>query len=421
MPALPARVREFFERHRFITAFVILSTITGSSVGLAKVTTSLYAVQLGTHETLLGLIASSQSLGVLIMSLPLGFLVERYGPARLFVSGTLIAGLLYMLVPLVPDPHFLLVCTTAIGFFMPFRFVALNTIFLTQLLTLGEAKAGWYRGTHMAGMFLVGPLLSAWVIAHFGFAGTFWLVGLAFAVTIAMSPIVFRQNLEHERTFQGPMKLRDLQRRVMLLARDPELRRVSIVEFTAQGIHGFYSFFIVVVGVTTLGFSRADAASLVSAQGCTYVFALIALGGFAARAGTGRVHLTSCTGLVIALLTLGLGVRLPVLWAGGMLLGVSLGLLQIVNLTRFAHIGARIGRGQTAGINALVGPSGAFVGSLVGGALGRSLGLQTVFLLFVPVVGLLGWQLAQPVQEIVLDPPHARDGQTVMERGRESA
>jgi MFS family permease len=414
-------MREIFERHRFILAFVILSAITGSSVGLAKVTTSLYAVHLGAHEALLGLIASSQSLGVLIMSLPLGFLVERYGPARLFVTGTLIAGVLYTLVPLVPEPVFLLVCTTAIGFFMPFRFVALNTVFLTQLLALGEAKAGWYRGTHMAGMFLVGPMLAASVIAHFGFTGTFWLVGVAFALTIALSPIVFRQNLEHERGASGPIRFEDLRRRLMLLARDPELRRVGIVEFTAQGIHGFYSFFIVVIGVTTLGFSRADAASLVSAQGCTYVFSLIALGGFATRAGALRVHLTSCAGLAIALLVLGAGVRLPVMWAGGMLLGASLGLLQIVNLTRFAHIGARIGRGQTAGINALVGPAGAFVGSLVGGAIGRSLGLQTVFLLFVPVVGLLGWQLAQPVQEISVERALPRDGQTVMERGRESA
>lgn len=44
----------FFERHRFILAFVVLSAITGSGVGIAKVTTSLYAVHLGAHETLLG-------------------------------------------------------------------------------------------------------------------------------------------------------------------------------------------------------------------------------------------------------------------------------------------------------------------------------------------------------------------------------
>jgi MFS family permease len=395
-------MRALYERHRFILAFVTLSAITGSSVGLAKVTTSLYAVHLGAHEALLGLIASSQSLGVLLMSLPLGFLVERHGPARLFVTGTLIAGMLYTLVPVLPIPGFLLVCTTAIGFFMPFRFVALNTIFLEQLLTLGEAKAGWYRGTHMAGMFLIGPLLAASVIKRFQFAGTFWLIGAAFALTIALSPIVFRQYRARERSSER-LGWRELRGRLGLLLRDPELRRVGVVEMTAQAIHGFYSFFIVVIGVTALGLSRSDAASLVAAQGCTYVFSLIALGGVATRLGTLRVHMASCTGLVISLLVLGVGSRLAVLWAGALLLGASLGLLQIVNLTRFAHIGARIGRGQTAGINALVGPAGGFAGSLLGGALGRGLGLQTVFLLFIPVVGLLGWQLSQSVPELQLE------------------
>jgi hypothetical protein len=83
--------------------------------------------------------------------------------------------------------------------------------------------------------------------------------------------------------------------------------------------------------------------------------------------------------------------------------------MQIVNLTRFAHIGARIGRGQTAGINALAGPSGAFFGSLLGGGLGRSLGLQTVFLLFIPVFAALGWSLqSAKASSLLVDRPETR-------------
>src|SRR5262245_35669227 len=105
-------MRELIERNRFLLAFATLSTVMGASVGVAKVTTSLYAVQLGAQEALLGLIASSQSVGVLIMSLPLGFLVERHGPARVFVLGTLIAGALYVVLPSSATPGFLLLCTT---------------------------------------------------------------------------------------------------------------------------------------------------------------------------------------------------------------------------------------------------------------------------------------------------------------------
>jgi MFS family permease len=355
-------------------------------------------VHLGAHEGLLGLIASSQSVGVLIMSLPLGLLVERHGPAPVFVVGTLVAGALYGVLPLVAAPGFLLVCTTALGFFMPFRFVSLNTVFLERLLSLGEAKAGWYRGTHMAGMFLIGPMLAAALISRWSFDGTYRWIALSFGVTVLLSPIVFgqHQGVRSEARFGWA----DLAARLSLVLRDVELRRVCVVEFIAQAINQFYAFFIVVIAVTSLGFGETDAASLVAVQGSSYVFALIALGGVVTRAGSLRVYLTSCSLLAIALVALGTGHTLPLLAFGAVLLGLGLGLLQIVNLTRFARIGARIGRGQIAGMNALVGPAGGFVGSLVGGAVGRSLGLQTVFLLFVPLVLALARQIALHTAEI---------------------
>jgi MFS family permease len=395
-------MRQLLARNRFLLAFSLLSSIMGTSVGVAKVTTSLYAVRLGAHEALLGLIAGSQSIGVLIMSLPLGLMVERHGPARVFTLGTLVAGGLYVILPLVASADFLLACTTAIGFFMPFRFVALNTVFLEQLLSLGDAKAGWYRGTHMAGMFLIGPMLAAGMVERFSFAGTYQWIAAAFALTILLSPIVFGPYAARQAAV-GPLRWRDVSARLALVGRDPELRRACIVECAAQSINAFYTFFIVVIAVTSLGLAKADAAGLVAAQGFSYVFSLIALGGLATRLGPGRVAVTSCTLIVVALLALGTGRQIPALWLGGMLLGLGLGLLQIMNLMSFARIGARIGRGSVAGVNALVGPAGSFAGSLLGGALGRSLGLQSVFLVFVPMVVVLGWQLGQPVQEVALE------------------
>lgn len=394
-------MRELIARNRFLLAFAALSTVMGASVGVAKVTTSLYAVQLGAHEALLGLVASSQSIGVLIMSLPLGFMVERHGPARVFVLGTWIAGALYVVLPSVASPGFLLACTTAIGFFMPFRFVALNTVFLEQLSSLGEARAGWYRGTHMAGMFLIGPMMSATLIERWSFDGTYRWIAVAFGFTVLLSPIVFGQHRVAVRS-GAAFGWTDLTARLSLVLRDLELRRVCVVEFSAQAINAFFTFFIVVIAVTTLGLGQADAASLVAAQGCSYVFALIALGSLVARAGPLRVYLISCGVLAVALLTLGLGQNRSTLWGGAALLGLGLGLLQIVNLTRFARIASRIGRGQVAGINAFVGPAGGLVGSLVGGTLGRSLGLQTVFLLFAPLVLALGWQIAQQATQAQL-------------------
>src|SRR5262245_38787384 len=76
--------REWFERNRFLVVFALLASFMGTSVGMAQVATSLYAVELGSSGTWLGLIAGAQSIGVVFMSLPVGMLVDRFGPARPF-------------------------------------------------------------------------------------------------------------------------------------------------------------------------------------------------------------------------------------------------------------------------------------------------------------------------------------------------
>src|SRR4051812_16838245 len=94
-PALPsARTRTEItmsgtpDPRGFLPAFVTLNALAGTSVGLAKVATSLYSLQLRPSQFELSLIAAAQSVGVLAMSLPLGVLLDQFGPLRLFVTGS---------------------------------------------------------------------------------------------------------------------------------------------------------------------------------------------------------------------------------------------------------------------------------------------------------------------------------------------
>lgn len=84
-------------------------------------------------------------------------------------------------------------------------------------------------------------------------------------------------------------------------------------------------------------------------------------------------------------MTLAFAARPVWLWGGGAMLGLGLGLLQIHNLTQFSRVGARLGHGRVAGFSALAGPAGSLVGGLLGGTLGQWIGLQMVFLVFVPL------------------------------------
>ncbi|HSD35917.1 MAG TPA: MFS transporter [Rhodocyclaceae bacterium] len=371
----------FYERHRFLILFAVLSTLMGTSVGMAKITTSLYAIDLHAPEALLGLIAGAQTAGVLIMSLPIGHLVDRLGPARLFVTGTLLAGSLYVVLPLVASPWFLLGCTTAISFFMPMRFVSLNTVFMQQLEHVGEAKAGWYRGTHMAGMFLIGPLVASSAVALMGFAGTYWTIAAMFALTICVSPIIFGSYAERG-TGGGRLRLRDIVAQLGLLRSERELRMTCLLEFAGQGVNAFYSFFIIVIAINQLHLGAGSATVLINAEGLSFIATLFTMGGPLSRLGAARSYAISLSLAVAALVVLGLATSLNVLLAGGALLGLALGCLQIVNLTFFARIGARLGRGKVAGLTAMSGPAGSMAASLVGGALGAVLGLQSAFLVF---------------------------------------
>ncbi|AUX40393.1 MFS transporter [Sorangium cellulosum] len=368
--------------------FAALSSVMGLSVGVAKVTTTLYALDLGADEAMLGLISGSQSVGVLMMSIPIGLLVERFGPSRLFVLGSLVAGAVYAALPSVPSPVFLLACTTAISFFMPMRFVSLSTVFMQQLETVGEGKAGWYRGTHMAGMFLIGPVLAASLTRSLGFPGTYRLIALTFLLTVALSPLVLGRYATRAAPARS-LRLANVRSELALLAHDVELRSVCVIEFAAQSVNSFFMFFIIPIGMLVAGVTAADASGLLAWQGITFIFALFTMGDLVSRVGHERVYLGSFALTAGALLVLGLSRDLWPLRAGGLLLGLGLGLLQIANLTRIARIGARVGRGKVAGLHALVGPSGGLFGSTVGGLVGRSFGLQTMFLFLSALFGLL--------------------------------
>jgi MFS family permease len=367
-----------FERNRFLIVFALLASLMGVSVGMAQVATSLYAVHLGCSASMLGLIAGAQSVGVLFMSLPVGMLVDRFGPARPFVVGTLLVGLLYALLSLGASQVSLLICTALISFAMPLRFVALNTLFLEQLALLGEAKAGWYRGTHMLGMFLIGPIVGASLVSALGFGWAYrWIAALFFA-TILVSPIVLaryggRPAVPRELGWSA------LRAQLLLLVQDREVRRISWLESLTQATGAYFTFFIVVVALQVAGSTPGEASTLISAKGIAYIGALFVLGGSVKRLGPLRSKLASFTCIAVSLAVIAVGARPLWMWVGSLGLGLGLGTIQIATLTRYAQIGARTGHGKASGLNALAGPSGSVFGSLFGGILGKWVGQQGVF------------------------------------------
>lgn len=392
-------MRSWLRHNRFLLVFALLASLMGTSVGVAKITTSLYALSLGANASQLGLIASGQVIGTLVMSVPIGFLVDHYGPQRLFMLGSLLAGLAYAAIPLVTAPAFLLGCVTAISFFMPMRFVSLNTVFFEQIRSLGEGKAGWYRGTHMSGMFLIGPALAVGLVAGIGYAGTWWAIAASFMLTIVVSPIVFARYAKPSRAgAQARPGLRAIGAELALLTRDRELRQTCLVDFFASATTMYQNTLIIAIALQVLRLDAAHASAYVTGTGLAFIATLFFGGALVSRIGVRRAYLTGFSLVALALLCQGSAATAAWLWPGVLLQGFGLGLLQIVTLTRVARIGARLGQGKVSGVNLLVAPLGSLAGAALGGLLGQRIGLQNVFFVLLPAFFALGaWQwLARP-------------------------
>ncbi len=378
---------------RFLAGFVLLAVLSGITLGIAKLTTTLYALSLQATPLELALLGAAQSVGILAVSLPVGLMVDRYGARRLFVTGSLLVTALYALVPAWGQLWFLLACTTAVSFAMPLRFISLSAVFMGELARIGEARAGWFRGAHMSGMFLIGPALAAGIVGAIGYAGSYWLIAGLLLVTATMAPLAFPG--ERGRRAPGParrLSWRSIGSQLALLKTEAALRSTCVSEFFAMALNMFYAFFIVVLAIEVFGFSSQAASALISLQGGAFIAALFGMGGLLARRGEGFIHRLSDVCIVAALLVLGLGRDSLCLWLGGPLLGLGLGALQTVNLSRFAHLGRELGQGTVSSLSALLGPAGATAGSLVGALVGSPAQLQTLFLAFIPVFAVFAWQ-----------------------------
>lgn len=364
----------------FLLNFVALSLIAGIGVGVAKVSTTLYALHLHASTVQIGLISAAQMIGMLFMSIPVGLVLDAWGPLRLFMTGSIIAGLLYCLIPSVADPRFLLLCTALISFCMPSRFISLNAVFMQQLSRFGDAKAGWFRGSHMIGMFLLGPAIASTLVSLLDFQWVFLAIGLSFAATLILAPKVLRAYQP-----RPPVKLVGWARvgnQLALLRQHAGLRHSCLIEMLVTSCMMFFTAFIVVIAIRQFGLSASTAAGLITAQGLTFVFALMSLGGLASRWGRVRVFQWSFGLSALSLLILGLSSAPVLIWFSAASLGLGLGVLQAANMSRIAQIGEAIGQGQVGGLMALIGPLGAFSGTVLGGVLGQWLDLQRLFLFF---------------------------------------
>lgn len=368
------------EQRNVLAGFLCLNALAGLSVGVAKVVLSLYAVELQADAFQLAMIAGTQSVGILLMSLPAGVLVDQYGPLRMFTIGTLASGVLYLAVPWIDSTTLLCLIILLISCFMSLRIVSLGAMFMQQIGRVGVGMSGWFRATHMVGMLLLGPIAAALLLGSFGFAGSYVAIGSTSLVLVLLAPFIFRHyesSVAHVRT----ISLAELRAQIALIGSDKLLRDACLQEFCIQAVNQFYTFFIVVIAIQAFLFDPAQAAGLISAQGVSYVMMLLGMGTLTSRMSEQLIFRCGCLIVACSSTVLGAAAEDWMLWLGAVTLGLGLGMLQVMTISWFAKVGARRGQGRIAGLTTFVGPAGGLLGCAIGGAIGHWFNLQVMFFL----------------------------------------
>lgn len=382
---------------------MLLGVLVGTTNGISKVSLPLYAAALHASPWQIGLVGGLQFAGMLLLSLPLGALIDRHGSRALFRFGAIASTVLYLSgLTQVSEPWQLIACVMLLGLFNPFRMVPTQTEFLHILPRLGPGKAGWNRAAHTLGMFFVGPSLGAALLGWVGFQHTFVVVAAGMLVSLAVGNHVLRAAAPGCNDHGAPLRERMLGQLRVVLER-AQLRRTMVIEFCGQMAMSYFTVFIVLLGIRQFGMGTQEAAGLLTLQGALFVATLFG-GGILLAAWREEARY----GLAFSLLFVHEALlcapqHKAQLWLSAGLLGLGLGTQHLTSVTRFGALMHELGRGRVGGLSSLAGPSGGLTGAVLGGLLGQQFGLLAGFRLLALVYALQLFSYLRGLREPLRD------------------
>ena len=364
--------------NKLLLQFMFFSLLGGMGMGVAQIAITLYAVALGATASQIGLIGGVQGIGLLLTVLPIGCLVDYVGPRKVFIFGVLASSMIFLLFPFAHSANSLLCFAALIGFFSSFRFIPMTSAFLEFVRKVGSQKAGWQRGSLSFGLVFLGPLCGASISKYWGFTTTFYVVSALVFLLIFGASAIF-QNSKSSGAITPAQSFLNMKE----FFRNQNILEASVAEALALATFSCFNAFIVVIAIRVFHFTPQAASLFVSFEGIMFIAALFTFGRILEKIGQRYFYLTSFAVVVSGLSLLSCFSHPALLVAGTLLIGIGLGMLNLVNVTRIANANAE--KGKTAAVFSMFTMSGAIIGPVIGGIAGELLGTWSVFLVFIPL------------------------------------
>lgn len=376
------------ENQRFLANFILLSVVSGLTVGLGKIVATLYAIRLGATPFQIGVVSAMESVGMILVTVPAGFIIARYGARGVYFLSSLGPLLVNLALPFTGSWVALAAGRGLIGLCIPFRMVSMNGSFLERLKTIGEDKAGWYRGSLTAGSAIVGPAAAALLIARMELTTIFVLISGLFGIMALFSLSFLPSRDEAVAGVPAPGFLAELR----LITANAGVAESCLIEFANSATTALFGTFIILLALSLPSLTEQDGIHVLLFQGGTTVAMLFLGGGLVRRLATMPAYVLSLAVAVVALVTLGLAGGFAALALGAALLSVGASVIHLVNMGMLAGLPG--GKSKIAGLYTLASMTGASFGAVGGGLLTRIVPLQSIFLLWLGVVAIAAGAVA---------------------------
>lgn len=367
----PVELRSF---NGNIWAFVISYLFSGTAYGLETITIPLYALSLKATTQELGLIQGGVGLGLIVMAIPAGFLVDKYGSRRPYIFCGLSMSAIMLIISQLKQPMVLVLAVTIASAVGTFNMISTNAAFYNSLDKIGKSKTGWYKGSLTIGLALIGPLTGGFVIKTYGFLAAFTLLSLLWLVPSVLATLFTKPSRKAGKS--NPAFVAILPKAKEILS-NRRLVNGSVLEGIGIAVFVIFTTFITVLSLKKLHLGPQHIGILFSLEGIAYALILFLGGKLLVFLSRKVLILTSFLGSTLVFAVFATSSKFTAIAAASVFLGFALGLLGLNSISALASVD--LDKGSVAGFHGLSMGFFSAAGPVIAGFIGKILGLEAIF------------------------------------------
>lgn len=369
---------KFFDGNELIIKFMLINISSGIASGMMSFIIPIYALNLKSTSTEIGLITGMTGIGILLVVLPVGYLVDHFGSRKMYSISCVFGIATILLISFATDLKFFFMTMVLYGMTATLRSTSLSASFFKNLTLIGTKRAGWYQGSMTLGGAFIGPLIGGIAAIAMGFSNYFILTSAFLLLPLIMI------NLFQDRKNNSPAKLRnssfiDASGQYKALIKNQILISTTLIESLNIALFITFTTFITVLAIRDLGLSPDIAAMLISLRGGATILVVFFCGQLL-RKNNKNLYLFSFILIIFALFLLGISTDSPLLAIASIILGIGIGLIGMIDFSRVGNIDGE--KGKIAGIFSFGQGTGAIIGPTLGGIIGDAFGVQRIFMAF---------------------------------------